>query len=638
MSTEVASMYASLGVRADGMKQGLKDAKDGMKSLKDDFKSGMEAIGAVTAAAGLTIVGMKKIMDFGKEGAMIKLTESRFDRLSRSIGATADVLKNDLKRATRGMLSDSEMVAGATNFMILGLAKTRDEAVRLTRVASALGMNMNQLVLTLTNQTTMRFDALGMSVDGFDEKVNRLKATGLSAGDAFKKAFLQQAEDQLSKVGDAADSDAAAFIRLDTSIKNLEDTLKVMLSPTLGRIAEGLVRILDGGNELVGMYNAQERAVYNTSRSYADYMESIEGPTQALRLLDDQAARSIRAAFGFKNMNELLTASEYEQAKATDQATEKARALIPVYNEIEDRWSGMAQANARFAEQRRKDMAAQAIQSGLYEMQLNGLGNIDQAERDYTRRLEAEADATRRANRLTLARNDGLNGLNDTYMKLMGAQQQLAQAQEAWGKQVGGDVAGALDKARLGADNYRTALRIIDETMGTSFGRQEDYKNQLTDLVKNFDPKNPEEFRQGLKDLASGFEDLSDPINTAREKIADLGRDLSYLQGQHFRTYVDVVMAVQNAVGGGGGPSDHRNPNAPGKHAGGGVAQGWSWVGENGPELVNFGSPSRVMTNAESKSIAGGNNFVMNVYNSKVREEDLTDQFALMRARAHMVT
>ena len=40
--------------------------------------------------------------------------------------------------------------------------------------------------------------------------------------------------------------------------------------------------------------------------------------------------------------------------------------------------------------------------------------------------------------------------------------------------------------------------------------------------------------------------------------------------------------------------------------ANGGVARGLSLVGEKGPELVNFGSPSRVFSNAESSGMMGG--------------------------------
>lgn len=45
---------------------------------------------------------------------------------------------------------------------------------------------------------------------------------------------------------------------------------------------------------------------------------------------------------------------------------------------------------------------------------------------------------------------------------------------------------------------------------------------------------------------------------------------------------------------------------APG-FAGGGYANGWAMVGENGPELVRFGSPARVYSNGDSRAMVAGN-------------------------------
>jgi TP901 family phage tail tape measure protein len=41
-------------------------------------------------------------------------------------------------------------------------------------------------------------------------------------------------------------------------------------------------------------------------------------------------------------------------------------------------------------------------------------------------------------------------------------------------------------------------------------------------------------------------------------------------------------------------------------HAMGGIAKGWSWVGERGPELIHVGSPSRVLTHEDSLAAVGG--------------------------------
>ena len=207
------------------------NSKREISKLDQSIKNIGTSLVAMGAAAAVIGVAGKKVYEFAKSGAEIERMRTKFDRLADSIGTTGDVLLIDLHRATRGLYSDAELIQSAGDFMALGLAKTKDEAVRLSAVAAGLGMNMNQLVLTLTNQTTMRFDALGVSVDGFDEKVKELEASGMSANDAFNEAFLRQAEEQLVKVGHAADDNIGKFMKFEAEVANLEAAFQKKLIP-----------------------------------------------------------------------------------------------------------------------------------------------------------------------------------------------------------------------------------------------------------------------------------------------------------------------------------------------------------------------------------------------------------------------
>jgi hypothetical protein len=74
----------------------------------------------------------------------------------------------------------------------------------------------------------------------------------------------------------------------------------------------------------------------------------------------------------------------------------------------------------------------------------------------------------------------------------------------------------------------------------------------------------------GMTDIYNGFDQL---VSSIRYQIADYGgpQNIPGVLGGHY-----------------------------GGYAAGGVAQGWSWVGEHGPELMNVGSPSRVLSHKES--------------------------------------
>jgi hypothetical protein len=204
---------------------------------------------ALTAAITAAVVSAKKLGEAIVEGAELEATTIRFDRLAESIGTTGDALRQDLGIATRGLVSDMQAMASATDFLALGLADTHDEAVRLTNVASQLGFNMNQLVLTLTNQTTMRFDALGVSVAGFEDKVKALEDAGYSASEAFTEAFLQQAEQQIVRVGSRAETTAGQIDILTASWQNLTDEIKRSAAESASPLLEQLTAGIRAAND-----------------------------------------------------------------------------------------------------------------------------------------------------------------------------------------------------------------------------------------------------------------------------------------------------------------------------------------------------------------------------------------------------
>ena len=153
MATKVASLYAEIGADTSGLKKGLKEAQGGLKdtakgadktgtSLKGMLGTATKALGAVAAFG----VAAKVAFDLGKEGAQLDYAAKKFDRLSTSVGTFSELLLTDLRRATKGTLSDAQLMAGAGDLMALGLAKSREEVVRLSKVVGGLGMDMNQLV------------------------------------------------------------------------------------------------------------------------------------------------------------------------------------------------------------------------------------------------------------------------------------------------------------------------------------------------------------------------------------------------------------------------------------------------------------------------------------------------------------
>jgi hypothetical protein len=206
---------------------------------------------AVTAAITAVTLAAKKGFAALEAGAEIELVERRFDRLARSIGTTGEALRRDLRIATRGLVSDMEALASATDFLALGL----------------VDFDMNQLVLTLTNMTTMRFDALGVQVVGFQRKVEDLTEAGHSAEDAFKLAFLEQAEEQIERVIDI----------LTAAWKDLKD--EAVRSGTEG--ASPLIEALSLNVEAANQAEAAVKAYKDSVGDLAGQEAAVEQLTEA---------------------------------------------------------------------------------------------------------------------------------------------------------------------------------------------------------------------------------------------------------------------------------------------------------------------------------------------------------------------
>lgn len=458
IAKKIASLYAEIGADTTKLQQGLDDTKGRLTTFKEGLGNITRTIAGVTGAAAVMGATMQQIFAFGKAGAELEYAQGKFDNLAASIGTTSDALKNDLRDATKGLVADSELVASAGDFMALGLAKTHDEVVRLTRVAGALGMDMNQLVLTLTNQTIMRFDALGVSVDGFDEKVKALEQSGLDAGAAFKEAFLQQAEEQIGKIGDKADSGAAAFARLDAATKNAGDALKLYFAPAITSAAVGLIKIINGGNEVAAAFDEHAETMAGVAKTYEEYRKEM-----------------IRAAEVAGQWNiDMTTAELYGMGAATDEAW-NALGLLN-----EEQW--IAENRAR--------VFAEAVADGRVQVQTyadtvnadaipatrnfyDGLVSLDDINPQFGNKIKSALDDLK----FQLAGGLPLQKMTDDIIAAFDAGKITPeQAQEMLGEAfVGSETL----KVKMGEITGDEAAKNISETLGVSL---EDAKQLIADM------------------------------------------------------------------------------------------------------------------------------------------------------------
>ena len=167
-----------------------------------------------------------------RAGAELQTTTERFGKLAASIGTTADVMLGKLREATKGMISDAELMASASGIVSLKLADNEEQVVRLATVVGTLGWDMQQVILTFANLSTMRLDALGLSVDEVKQKQKELMDQGMSTAAAFKEAVIQAGEARL-EVGGVSETEQA-FKQAEAAVTNFKNA-----------VLEGTIALLD---------------------------------------------------------------------------------------------------------------------------------------------------------------------------------------------------------------------------------------------------------------------------------------------------------------------------------------------------------------------------------------------------------
>lgn len=357
---------------------------------------------AAAAVAGVG-VALKQTYEIAREGAELEFTASKFDNLTAAIGTTTDALMIDLRAASDGTLSDMELMASATDFMSLGLAKNHDEVVRLSTVASQLNMDMNQLVLTLTNQTTMRFDALGVSVAGFDEKVKALEKSGLSAEEAFNEAFLQQAEEQIARVGSATDESIGSFMRLESAWKNVVDEGKKRLVPVFADVAEALatmLTVIPDNEDALERLNDQ---VMDGTISHEQYKTAVENLLDPLHISIDEHGNLTSNMRGAEDATAALmehtiyyTKEALAAAQATAEWDEHEKRLadqynnetIPAINEAKDATNNAEEAMRTYTEALLFKIASEGLSEDAALELAYAMGLVDERTVFATKQIE----------------------------------------------------------------------------------------------------------------------------------------------------------------------------------------------------------------------------------------------------------
>lgn len=273
-----------------GMKRGLNEAKDAWLAIATPIQSTIQTLQQVAAAA-------KQAYEFIGEGTQLAAAQDKFNALSSSIGETGDALLGKLKTATGGMVSDFELMEGATQLLNLGLTKTSEETVRLGTVAGKLGWDMNVLGLTIANQSTARLDSLGLSMEDVKARAEALRKQGMATDQAFKFAIIEAGEAKLQLLGDAADTAAGKLKILEANAQTLGDSFKATFSENLisdlNNMSNGLFESADGAASFGDKMGYLASSALTVGTNITTMRASIVGFIDTIKRLENSSKDAI---------------------------------------------------------------------------------------------------------------------------------------------------------------------------------------------------------------------------------------------------------------------------------------------------------------------------------------------------------
>ena len=222
----------------------------GLDKAAGTAAGGIGAMGKAFAAAGIVAFGAQvagATLELAKMGAQSLALKSSFDQVQGG-AANATAILESLRSASRGMISDYDLMLSANKAALLGVADTAEEMSGLLQIASVRGRAMgisatqafNDIVTGLGRMSPLILDNLGITVDLEATTAKYAQALGKSA-DALtdaerKQALVNAVMESSASLMEGANASAqnlagSGFAQLNTAWGNFKTAIGESLAP-----------------------------------------------------------------------------------------------------------------------------------------------------------------------------------------------------------------------------------------------------------------------------------------------------------------------------------------------------------------------------------------------------------------------
>lgn len=263
-AAQIASLFVSIGADLQPLSKGLGQAQGTIQRSGGRITSILGGIG--TAAAGLAVAGVGGVAALGggilalaRQAAPLEGVRNSFDNLTQSIGQGSDETLKALQEASKGMITDTDLMKSFNEAVMLTGDTMGTEFPRLMEIAQAsavatgqdMGFMLDSLVKGIGRASPMILDNLGLTIDLSEAYDAYATSLGKTAADLTKaeqqqailNAVVAQGDELIGKLGGEMGGSEMAMAQLNTTIGNLKDSLGTAFLPALEAILTPLASL-----------------------------------------------------------------------------------------------------------------------------------------------------------------------------------------------------------------------------------------------------------------------------------------------------------------------------------------------------------------------------------------------------------
>jgi len=166
-----------------------------------------------------------------KLGATVEVSSKRLEAFAGSAVQAADYLKA-LQTGSDFTIDRLTALQQASRMLETGMARNTREMELAGAMVAKLGnqtrsteSRMQMLTLLLANQSILRLDEFGLSVENVRRRQQALEKQGRSTEEAFRAAVFAEAEQKLAVLGDTSELTATKIARLEAAWRTLTQTI-----------------------------------------------------------------------------------------------------------------------------------------------------------------------------------------------------------------------------------------------------------------------------------------------------------------------------------------------------------------------------------------------------------------------------